>query len=508
VFYRSKGNGVAIMSDLIKLTISEALEKLKNRTVSVNELVLAHVAQCEKHSNLNAYITTTFESAIQSSHVADAAYAKGENRILEGIPVGVKDLFCTKNVRTTAGSKILSNFIPPYESTVSGNIASSGTIMLGKTNMDEFAMGSSNLTSYFGHVVSPWKANDSGEGSGEELVPGGSSGGSAACVSAFMAMAALGSDTGGSVRQPAAFTGIVGVKPTYGRCSRYGMVAFASSLDQAGVFTRSVRDSALMLDAMSGFDEKDSTSINSVSNFSQVDMSGSTKGLKVGIPKDMMEYDGISDDVMQMWTNSIDVVKDAGAEIVYVTLPNAKYSLPTYYIIAPAEASSNLARYDGVRYGLRVDEPNMRYDEMYSLTRSEGFGSEVKRRIIIGTYVLSSSLIDAYYRKAQQVRRMISNDFLSVFSSVDVVLMPSAPTHAFGINSSQDDPITMYLNDIFTIPASLAGLPAMSVPGGKSSKGLPLGMQVIAGLCNEQAMFRVAAAIERGVDIDFKPRGF
>jgi aspartyl-tRNA(Asn)/glutamyl-tRNA(Gln) amidotransferase subunit A len=412
-------------------------------------------------------------------------------------------LFCTKGVRTTSCSKILSNFVPTYESTVSGNVSSYGTIMLGKTNMDEFAMGSSNMTSYFGNVISPWKGMN-----GEDLTPGGSSGGSSAAVSSFMAMASLGSDTGGSVRQPAAFTGLVGVKPTYGRCSRYGMIAFASSLDQAGVFTRTVEDSALMLEAMMGFDPKDSTSLDAPVPELRSATTSSIKEMKIGVPYDLMKQKGISEEIITMWNDSIEILKAEGAEIIDISLPNSKYALPVYYVIAPAEASSNLSRYDGVRYGLRIEKESMNLDEMYELTRSEGFGNEVKRRIMIGTYVLSSGFIDAYYTKAQRVRRLIANDFKTAFANVEAILMPTAPTEAFALSVKQDNPVTMYLNDIFTIPSSLAGLPCMSVPAAMSKNNLPLGMQVITDKMDEYNMLKVAAAIEKNVKLNFTPRGF
>lgn len=490
--------------ELIKLTISEALDLFKSKQIRPSELVEEHIKQIEKHKNLNAYVFDTHEYAIEAAKKADIAYEKGEARKLDGIPVGVKDLYCTKNVRTTACSKILENFYPTYDSTVSKNIENDGTIMLGKTNMDEFAMGSANIHSYFGNVINPWKASDSDN----DLVPGGSSGGSAAAVSAYMAMAALGSDTGGSVRQPAAFTGTVGVKPSYGRCSRYGMIAFSSSLDQAGIFTRSVKDAAHMLESMMGYDKKDSTSVDVAVPNLVSECENSIKGRRIGIPRDMMNYDGISEDVIKIWENSIEIMKDAGAEIVDIKLPHAKYALPVYYTIAPAEASSNLARYDGVRYTTRIEQDNMSLDQMYELTRSACFGNEVKRRIMIGTYVLSSGFMDAYYLKAQKVRRLISNDFKSAFQQVDAIILPSSPTPAFGINEKQDDPILMYLNDIFTIPASLAGLPAMSVPGGLSSKNLPLGIQIVSNSFDEVSMLQVADKIEKSINIKFVPGGF
>lgn len=493
------------MHDLTKLTIAQALKSLKNRDFSSVELTKAHIEKANTHSNLNAYITETFDLALQQAQIADQKYSKKQERKLEGIPIAVKDLFCTAGVRTTAGSKILSSFIPTYESTVSRNVREQGTIMLGKTNMDEFAMGSSNLTSYFGHVISPWKAIDSDT----PLVPGGSSGGSAASVSASLAMAALGSDTGGSVRQPASFTGTVGIKPTYGRASRYGMIAFASSLDQAGIFTRSVEDAALMLEAIMGFDEKDSTSIEISVPELRSACDQSIKGMKIGIPIGLMQQSGLDEGIVKMWQNSIAIMKSEGAEIVNIELPHSKYALAVYYVIAPAEASSNLARYDGVRYGLRVEKEGMNIDEMYELTRTAGFGAEVKRRIMIGTYVLSSAFIEAYYLKAQKMRGLIANDFGQAFTKVDVIMLPTAPTPAFGVNEKQDNPVTMYLNDIFTIPASLAGLPCISVPAALSDKGLPLGMQIIGPALDEYNTLRAARAIERGCGhISFVPKGF
>ncbi len=493
------------MKELHKLGICDALEGLKKKEFSCSELTEAHINQCVAHKNLNVFITETIEDARKIAKKADEIYLKAsEARKLEGIPLSIKDLYCTKNIRTTSGSRMLENFVPNYESTVSAKVLTEGAISLGKTNMDEFAMGSANITSYFGKVINPWKAINSEN----SLVPGGSSGGSAASVGAYMSMASLGSDTGGSVRQPAAFTGIVGVKPTYGRCSRYGMIAFSSSLDQAGVFTRNVRDSALMLECMMGFDEKDSTSLNIEVPELKNSCMNSIKGKKIGVPMDLMEYEGISEEIISMWKNTLDVLKNAGAELVEIALPHSKYALPTYYVIAPAEASSNLSRYDGVRYGLRVERDNMSIDEMYELTRTAGFGQEVKRRIMIGTYVLSSGFMDAYYTKAQKIRRKISDDFILAFAKVDAIVLPTAPTAAFGLDDKQDDPVTMYLNDIFTIPASLAGLPAMSVPAAFSEKGLPLGMQVISNAFDELTMLQVAHTIEKSLSLDLNPRGY
>ena len=493
------------MKELIKLSITSALEGLNSKKFTSTELVNAHIDQATKCKNLNAYITETFHHATKLAKQADQNYQEGTNRKLEGIPVAVKDLFCTNGIRTTAGSKMLHNFVPTYKSTISKNIADHGTIMIGKTNMDEYAMGSSGTTSYFGSTISPWKAKNNSQ----DLVPGGSSAGSAAAVSSFSAMAALGSDTGGSIRQPAAFTGTVGIKPTYGRCSRWGMVAFSSSLDQAGIFTRTVNDAALMLEAMIGFDEKDSTSVNKSVPELVSASTKSVKGMRVGIPMDLMDMKGVNSEIIRMWQDSIEMMKAEGAEIVNISLPHAKYALPVYYVIAPAEASSNLSRYDGVRYGHRTEKDCKSLDEMYTHTRTEGFGDEVKRRIMIGTYVLSSSKMDAYYLKAQKIRRLIANDFKTAYEKVDVILLPSAPTAAFGINENQSDPLTMYLNDIFTIPASLAGLPCGSVPASISSQGLPLGMQLIAPAFDEYNLIRSMAVIERAMaNTDFTPGGF
>ena len=499
------------MKELIKLNITSALEGLKSKEFTASELINAHVNQAKNCKNLNVYITETFDHAQDAAKIADQKYLAGTNRKLEGIPVAVKDLFCTNGVKTTSGSKMLHNFIPTYESQVSQNIADDGTIMIGKANMDEFAMGSSTTSSYFGKVISPWKTNDNNDNkdTDSDLVAGGSSGGSAAAVSSFSAMAALGSDTGGSIRQPAAFTGIVGVKPTYGRCSRWGMIAFASSLDQAGIFTRSVSDAALMLGSMMGYDEKDSTCADVKVPELLSAASSSASHMRIGVPIDLMNMDGISAEVIKMWQDSIAMMKFEGAEIINISLPHAKYALPVYYIIAPAEASSNLSRYDGVRYGHRTQEVCNSLDDMYSLTRTEGFGDEVKRRIMLGAYVLSSSHMNAYYLKAQKVRRLIANDFKTAFEKVDTILLPSAPTAAFGINENQNDPVMMYLNDIFTIPASLAGLPCASVPAALSAKGLPLGMQLIAPAFDEYNLIRAMGAIERATNnIDFTPRGF
>lgn len=483
--------------ELIKLTIAQALKNLKSKNFSTKELVEAHIYEAEKCRHLNAFITETFDIALKKAQISDQNYKNGNPRKLEGIPVSVKDLFCTKGVRTTAGSKMLKDFVPTYESTISKNIADKGTIMLGKTNMDEFAMGSSNLTSYFGKVISPLKAYNSNA----DLVPGGSSGGSAAAVSGLFSMAAIGSDTGGSIRQPASFCGIVGFKPTYGRCSRWGMIAFASSLDQAGVFTRSVEDAAIMLESMMGFDEKDSTSANIEVPELRLACNSSINGMRVGIPYDLMNQEGVSSDIIKMWQESIEVLKNSGVSIVDVSLPYSKYALATYYVIAPAEASSNLARYDGVRYGLREEYEGISIDEMYKLTRSSGFGAEVKRRIMIGTYVLSSGFIDAYYIKAQKMRRLIYNDFMNAFDKADVILLPTAPSGAFGVEEKRDNPVTMYLNDLFTIPPSLAGLPCISIPAGFDNKKLPLGMQIIGKPFDEYNTLKLASGLEKELNI-------
>ena len=494
------------MSEIVKLAITQALKALKNKDFSATELTEEHLKTMVKHKNLNAYITETPDLALEQAKLSDKNYQSNSIRPLEGIPIAIKDLFCTNQVLTTGGSKMLSDFVPAYESTVSQKIKDSGTIMLGKANMDEFAMGSANITSYFGNVISPWKAKDEPE---VDLVPGGSSGGSAAAVSGFLAMAALGSDTGGSIRQPASYTGLVGFKPTYGRCSRFGMIAYASSLDQAGLFTRSVEDNALLLQTIMGYDEKDSTSLNiDVPELTSAPTC-SVKNMKIGVPFNIMQQDGIQEDIIKMWSNAIDILKSEGVEIVDISLPHFKYALAAYYVISPAEASSNLARYDGVRYGFRAESEGMSVDEMYEQTRSIGFGTEVKRRIMIGTYVLSSSLMDAYYLKAQKIRRLIFDDFNNAFKKVDVVLLPSTPSEAFRLGEKQDNPITMYLNDLLTIPANLAGLPCCSVPAALSSRGLPLGMQVIGRALDEYNTLKVAGAIERAAkDINFIPRGF
>lgn len=489
------------MTTLNTLSIHEALDGLAKKEFSSVELTQAHLDAMTKHQDLNAYIVETHELALETARTSDARRANGQVGKLEGIPVGIKDLFCTKGITSTACSDILGGFTPTYESTVSLKLKEAGTIALGKLNMDEFAMGSGNLNSCLGPVKNPWKRN----GDNAALVPGGSSGGSAAAVSAYLAMGTLGSDTGGSIRQPAAFCGNVGIKPTYGRCSRWGMIAFASSLDQAGVFARNVKDAGLLLESICGYDKKDSTSIDKpVTEFSKA-VGGSIKGMKIGIPKEY-HADGMSKEIEAIWEQGKTWLKEQGAEIVDITLPHTKYALPTYYIIAPAEASSNLARYDGVRYGLRVSPEGCSIDEMYELTRAQGFGNEVKRRIMIGTYVLSAGYYDAYYRKARRVRTKIANDFKQAFEKVDAILTPTTPTSAFAAGEKMD-PVTMYLNDVFTVPASLAGLPGISVPAGKDSKGLPLGLQIIGKAFDEETVLKVAGTIEQAAGFDSKPNG-
>ena len=478
------------MTELTNQTIAQALEGLKKKEFSATELTQAHIKVMEDTRHLNAYITETPELALEAAKESDKKIASGAMRPLEGIPIGMKDLFCTKGVRTTAASKILGNFVPEYESTVSGKMLADGAIFLGKTNLDEFAMGSSNTTSAFGNVLSPWKRND---GSNVDLVPGGSSGGSSAAVAARSCMAATGTDTGGSIRQPAAFCGISGIKPTYGRCSRWGVIAFASSLDQPGIFARNSRDCAIVLNSMSGHDPKDSTSADKpVPDFAAA-LTGDVKGLRVGIPKEY-NVEGIPAEISEIWQKGIEWLKAGGAEIVDISLPHTKYALPTYYIIAPAECSSNLARYDGVRYGMRVEGENL--NDMYGRTRAEGFGSEVTRRILIGTYVLSAGFYDAYYIKAQKLRRLIHEDFVNAYKQCDIILTPTAPSAAFAIGENDDDPLKMYMNDVFTIPASLAGLPGMSVPAGLDSKGLPLGLQILGRPWDEETVLRVGDYIE------------
>lgn len=478
------------MSDLIDLTITDARQGLDNGDFSAGEYTQAHLDEIEAANKaLNAFIITTPEKATDMAKASDERIGKGEAGLLEGIPLGIKDLFCTKDVRTTACSHILDGFEPPYESTVTSNLWNAGAVMLGKLNLDEFAMGSSNETSFYGPCINPWRR----EGDDTKLVPGGSSGGSATAVASHLCAAATATDTGGSIRQPAAFTGTVGLKPTYGRVSRWGIVAFASSLDQAGPITRSVEDAALMLQVMASHDEKDTTSVDRPVPDYRAALKDKVKGLKVGIPKEY-RVDGMSEEIEALWQQGIEWFKDAGAIIKEVSLPHTKYALPAYYIVAPAEASSNLARYDGVRYGLRVDGDDI--IGMYENTRSEGFGPEVKRRILMGTYVLSAGYYDAYYLKAQKVRTRIKQDFDTVFNDVDVLLTPTTPSPAFGIGEKSGDPLEMYLNDIFTVTVNMAGLPGISVPAGQSATGLPLGLQLIGKPFDEGTLLKAGKVIE------------
>ena len=484
--------------ELTALGLAEARQKLAKREISAVELAEAHIDAMAAARALNCYVAETPDRARAMAAESDRRLAAGEGGLLEGLPVAVKDLFCTAGVATTAGSRILDGFVPTYESTVSAKLWQAGAVLLGKANLDEFAMGSSNETSHHGPVANPWRRR----GDNRPLVPGGSSGGSAAAVAARLPLAATGTDTGGSIRQPAAFTGTVGIKPTYGRCSRWGIVAFASSLDQAGPFGRSVADAALMLQAMSGHDAKDSTSAErAVPDFSAA-LGRSVKGLKVGLPKEY-RVDGMPEALLTLWQRGADWLRDAGAELIEVSLPHTKYALPCYYIVAPAEASSNLARYDGVRYGLRVEGGDL--TAMYENTRGAGFGAEVRRRILMGTYVLSAGYYDAYYLKAQQVRRLIRQDFETAWRQVDVLLTPTTPTPALALGERGDDPIAMYLNDVFTVPASLAGLPAISVPAGLSDDGLPVGLQAIGRAFDEETVVAAGAALERAAAFGHAP---
>ena len=480
------------MSDLLKFDLLQASKAIKNKEFSSLELTNAYIEAIENTSSLGAYLEIVKDHALSMAKISDENISNGVSRPLEGLPIGVKDMFCTKDIKTTASSKILDNFYPTYESTVTQNLWDDGAVMLGKLSCDEFAMGSSNETAAKGNVKNPWLLD-------KEVSPGGSSGGSAAAVASRSALAATGTDTGGSIRQPAAFCGITGLKPTYGRCSRWGIVAFSSSLDQAGPLTRTVGDAALMLNSMAGYDKKDSTSANLKMPNLMDYLDKGVKGKKIGIPKEYTQ-DGISDDIVKFYDTSISWLKDAGAEIIPVSLPHTKYALPVYYIIAPAEASSNLARYDGVRYGVRKEGKNL--DDMYELTRGNGFGEEVKRRIMIGTYVLSSGYYDAYYLKAQKVRRLIKQDFDNVFEKVDFILTPSTPTTAFALGEKLD-PLTMYLNDIFTVPASLAGLPGISLPVGLDKSGLPIGMQLIAKAFDEVGLISTAQVLEKSAGFNF-----
>ncbi|MBN36824.1 MAG: Asp-tRNA(Asn)/Glu-tRNA(Gln) amidotransferase GatCAB subunit A [Rhodospirillaceae bacterium] len=489
------------MSALTDLTIAEARDLLASGETSSKELTEAQIGAVESHRELNAYITETPEAALEMATASDVRRASGEAGKLEGIPVAIKDLFCTKDVLTTAGSHVLDGFHPFYESTVTTNMFAEGAVMLGKTNLDEFAMGSANLTSYYGGAINPWRAKDDNR----RLVPGGSSGGSASAVAGRLALGATGTDTGGSIRQPAAFTGIVGLKPTYGRCSRWGIVAFASSLDQAGPMTRSVRDAAIMLGAMSGHDPKDSTSADvTVPDFEE-GLDAGVKGMTIGIPKEY-RVDSMPDEIEALWQQGIRWLEEQGVKTIEISLPHTKYALPVYYVVAPAEASSNLARYDGVKFGLRVDGDDL--TEMYEQTRSQGFGAEVKRRVLIGTYVLSAGYYDAYYLKAQKVRTRIADDFREAWQSVDAILTPATPSAAFSADDPPTDPVAMYLNDVFTVPVNLAGLPGLSVPAGLTADGLPLGLQIIGKAFDEQTVLRVGRALEEAAGFDARPEGY
>ncbi len=478
------------MVNISDFSLAKLVSGIKRKDFTSEEVTKSFISNSEKSKKLNVYITECFEEATKSAKNFDKK--KDYKGLLAGIPIAVKDLFCTKNIKTTAGSKILHNFVPTYESTVTNNLWSEGAFLLGKLNCDEFAMGSSNETSFFGNVINPFK---------DKQVPGGSSGGSASALAANLSPVTIGTDTGGSIRQPASFTGTVGLKPTYGRCSRWGIVAFASSLDQAGPMTKNVEDSALLLQAMSGYDPKDSTSVDiKVENYSSK-LTDRVKGLRIGIPKEY-RVDNMPSEIDKLWKKGVDYLKDAGAIIKNISLPHTKYALPAYYIVAPAEASSNLARYDGVKYGHRSKGNNLL--EMYENTRSDGFGNEVKRRILIGTYVLSSGYYDAYYLKAQKVRQLIKNDFNKVFNDVDAILTPSTPSAAFKIGEKKDDPVSMYLNDIFTVPVNLAGLPAISVPVGYDKNNLPLGLQLIGKPFDEQTILNLSLAIEKSANFKRK----
>ena len=474
-----------MMSNITDLKLVELVDKIKKKELSSTEVTIAFIERSKKSKKLNAYISENYENAIKKAKIFDQK--PDFKKKLPGIPIAVKDLFCTKNIRTTAGSKILENFVPTYESTVTQNILDEGGIVIGKLNCDEFAMGSSNETSYFGNVQNPVSEN---------LVPGGSSGGSSSALAAKLTPATIGTDTGGSIRQPASFTGTVGLKPTYGSCSRYGIVAFASSLDQAGPMTHDVKDCSLMLEIMSTYDTKDSTSVDFKRENYLNNLNENIKGKKIGIPKEY-RVDGMPKEIDELWEKGIKIIKENGGQIVEISLPNTNYALPTYYIVAPAEASSNLARYDGVKYGFRSKGENL--IDMYEKTRSEGFGDEVKRRIMIGTYVLSSGYYDAYYLKAQKVRRLIKNDFDEAYKKVDAILTPSTPSSAFKIGEKLNDPVSMYLNDIFTVPINLAGLPAISIPAGHDKKGYPLGLQVIGKAFDEQSILNIAFALEKNI---------
>jgi aspartyl-tRNA(Asn)/glutamyl-tRNA(Gln) amidotransferase subunit A len=486
------------MSDLTKLSLAKMRDGLKAKNFNAVELTDACLVRMNAAKSLNAFITPTQDKAKAMAMASDERLAKGEGGPMEGIPLAIKDLFCTRDVLTTAGSHILDGFEPVYESTVTSQLWRDGAVMLGKLNLDEFAMGSSNETSYYGDVINPWRR----QGDDTALTPGGSSGGSSASVAAHLCAGATGTDTGGSIRQPAAFTGTVGFKPTYGRVSRWGIVAFASSLDQAGPITRTVRDSAIMLKSMAGHDPKDSTSINTPVPDYEAVLGQGIKGMTIGVPKEY-RVDGMPAEIEALWQQGIDWMKAAGARVKEISLPMTKYALPVYYIVAPAEASSNLARYDGVKYGLRVDGNSI--DEMYEKTRAEGFGDEVKRRVLIGTYVLSAGYYDAYYLRAQKVRKKIFDEFQTAFEDVDLLLTPSTPSAAFGLGEKSNDPLAMYLNDIFTVTANLAGLPGISVPAGLDGQGLPLGLQLIGKPFDEETLFRGADVLEQSAGFTAKP---
>jgi aspartyl-tRNA(Asn)/glutamyl-tRNA(Gln) amidotransferase subunit A len=486
------------MSALTALTLKAAIDGLRAKRFSSAELTGAHITAIEQARGLNAFVLETPDKAMEMAAAADARLAAGAARPLDGVPLGIKDLFCTEGVRTTACSRILGDFKPTYESTVTSRLWRDGAVMLGKLNMDEFAMGSSNESSAFGPVINPWRSR----GSNQPLTPGGSSGGSATAVAADLCLGATATDTGGSIRQPAAFTGTVGIKPTYGRCSRWGVVAFASSLDQAGPIAKTVEDAAILLTSMAGHDPKDSTSLNvETPDFARF-VGKSVKGLRIGVPREY-RVDGMPVEIDALWEKGVAWLKDAGCEVTEVSLPHTKYALPAYYIVAPAEASSNLARYDGMRYGLRADAKSLL--DVYEETRAQGFGDEVKRRILIGTYVLSHGYYDAYYLKAQKVRRRIADDFDLAFQKVDALLTPTAPSAAFGLGENSSDPVAMYLNDIFTVPVNLAGLPGLSLPAGLDTKGLPLGLQLIGRPLDEGTLFSLAGALEQAAGFCSKP---
>jgi aspartyl-tRNA(Asn)/glutamyl-tRNA(Gln) amidotransferase subunit A len=483
-------------------TLKGALDALaagETTSVKLTEAFLDGIAKL--NPRLNAFITVTADQALAAAKASDARRAAGKAGPLEGAPIAIKDLFCTAGVQTTAGSRILGGFVPPYESTVTTNLLRDGAVFLGKVNLDEFAMGSSNKTSAYGGVENPWsRANDPET----RLVPGGSSGGSAAAVAARLALGATATDTGGSIRQPAAFCGIAGIKPTYGRCSRFGIVAFASSLDQAGPVARTVEDCAILLRSMSGFDAKDATSADlPVPDFAAA-CGRSVKGMRIGVPREY-RLDGMAPEIAALWEKGLQWLRDQGAETVEISLPHTKYALPTYYVVAPAEASSNLARYDGVRFGLRDVPPNSDLRDLYERTRAKGFGAEVRRRIMIGTYVLSAGYYDAYYLKAQKVRSLIRRDFEQAWAQCDAIVTPATPTAAFGMDEKQDDPLTMYLNDVFTVTANLAGLPGLAVPAGLDAQGLPLGLQIVGKPFDEESCFAVGAAIERAANFTAVP---